>query len=1119
MSQRIGLFHRLLWQHKQTRRRSARRPRSLSLERIGIDQLEARQMLSVAPWMPAAETGEQALVHVATPMAPLPTIGPAAAATTGTWAALSQTAPANIGLMLLLPDASVMAQDSDTSNRWFRLTPDASGGYLHGTWSSLAPMHDTRLYFSSQILPDGRVYVAGGEYGTGMYSAEIYNPQTDVWTLLDTTTRRFSDANSAILPDGRILQAIVGNDLRGTAIYDPAANTWTDGPTAHGMHNESAWVKLPDNSILFVDRDTANSERYIPATNTWVADAQVPLSLYDPFASETGSAFLLPDGRAFFVGALGHTAIYKPSGGTAPGKWIAGPDVPDGFAAADAPGAMMANGKILLATSPQPTSNDHFPGPTRYYEFDPVTNAFTAVAAPGGGFTTDAPAFISNMLDLPDGCVLYSTMNNRLSTYKPAGPQLTAGQPTVQAITKNADGTFHLTGTQLNGISEGACYGDDWQMATNYPIVRLTAGSNVFYARSYNWSSTGVMTGSTPQSTEFALPAGLPPGVYQLAVVANGIASTPVTIALPTGTTLPGAPSGLVAVAGSRQATLSWQAPAANGFPILDYAIESSADRGATWIPFVHAASAATSATVDKLFNGSHYSFRVAAINSAGRGDFTSTTTDTIPFDVPAAPTLLSAVAGPGQVSLVWVAPEVDGGNQITDYVVEVQQEGWNWTTWNDGVSANTATIIQPLQGNTAYSFRVAAVNAAGTGSFTEPSAHQTVLAVASMPTAPLNLVATPAGDAALLSWQTPASSGTSPIRDYSIHYSSDHAATWRPFAHSPSAATAARVTGLETGKGYLFRVAATSDDGSSVFAVSSVSLPAAPPPPPTLLVATAGAGSAVLSWQSPQVDGGSPLTGYALQSSFDGGLTWSQRQPLAAGSTSAVVNGLVGGQAISFRLAAVNPLGTGAYSVATAPVVPTVPVTVPAAPTNVVANAANTTQKWVSWNAPANGGSVIKDYTVQYSSNAGQTWYTVAHAPSAATAVLVSGLSTRIRYSFRVAAVNAVGTGAFASPAPPPSTVPVKPATVAGVPTKLTAATTGTGEKTLSWTAPASNGGSAITTYVVQYAAIGGGWVTVAHAPSTATSLVVSGLNPRVRYSFRVAAVNSVGTGAFVRA
>ncbi len=87
-----------------------------------------------------------------------------------------------------------------------------------------------------------------------------------------------------------------------------------------------------------------------------------------------------------------------------------------------------------------------------------------------------------------------------------------------------------MTGTQINGISQGASYGDDAEMDTNYPIVRLLdSGGQVFYARTFNWSSTGVATGASPVSTSFMLPPGLQPGTYSLSVVANGIASTPVT--------------------------------------------------------------------------------------------------------------------------------------------------------------------------------------------------------------------------------------------------------------------------------------------------------------------------------------------------------------------------------------------------------------------------------------------------------------------------------------------------------------------------------------------------------------------------------------------------------------
>lgn len=111
-----------------------------------------------------------------------------------------------------------------------------------------------------------------------------------------------------------------------------------------------------------------------------------------------------------------------------------------------------------------------------------------------------------------------------------AGSPDPSWQPTISNITQNPDGSYLLTGTQLNGISEGAGYGDDYRPSSNYPLVQLTDNSgNVMYLRSYNWSSTGVATGSTPETTNFSIPYTLPSGAYSLAVVANGIASNPVS--------------------------------------------------------------------------------------------------------------------------------------------------------------------------------------------------------------------------------------------------------------------------------------------------------------------------------------------------------------------------------------------------------------------------------------------------------------------------------------------------------------------------------------------------------------------------------------------------------------
>jgi hypothetical protein len=449
----------------------------------------------------------------------------------GVWMPVNAVAPdLNGGVMLLLSDGTVMvkteAGDVDSiGNIWNKLTPDIHGSYANGTWTTLAPMNDNRLYFSSEVLKDGRVYVAGGEYGTGINKSEVYNPLTNTWTMCPATGFDYVDANSEILPDGKVLQACEWDDV--TFVYDPLTNTYDAGTGTLGTVDESAWVKLPDNSILFVDMGTTSSERYIPSLGQWVTDGLVPTALYDNYGDETGAAFLLPDGRAFFLGATGHTAYYAPSGNISPGTWMAGPNIPGNYGTPDAAAAMMVNGNILCAVSPKPSSPTHiFDSPTKFYEFNYLTNSFTQVNAPYGGLSINEPCYYTNMLDLPDGTVLYSDQGSaQYYIYTPSGSPLASGKPTIQNVHQADCSTFTITGTLFNGISEGAAYGDDWQMATNYPLVRLTSGSNVYYARTFNWNSTGVQAGNLPDTAQFTLPAGLTAGTYSLVVSVNGISS------------------------------------------------------------------------------------------------------------------------------------------------------------------------------------------------------------------------------------------------------------------------------------------------------------------------------------------------------------------------------------------------------------------------------------------------------------------------------------------------------------------------------------------------------------------------------------------------------------------
>lgn len=501
----------------------------------------------------------------------------------GSWSALVNTSHDSVALMLQLSDGTIMAANNTScvfnciGNAWYQLTPDSFGNYANGNWTTLTSMSDTRLFYSSEVLTDGRVFVAGGEYGSGGATAEIFDPLANggagAWTYINPPTsllnpnvnspvtgnpQGFIDSQSKVLPSGNVLVAPVSPGVgNGTLIYNPFANTWSQGPPSVNWQGETSWVKLPDNSILTIDplngyrgAPGTNSERYIPSLRRWIPDANLPVNLWANLAGanlvgETGPAFLLPDGRAFFIGGSGHTAYYTPSGNTNQGSWAQGPDIPQGLVAADAPGAMMPNGMILVAVAAPPYvsgGNANFPSPTSFFEFDytaGTNGAFTQTGSPTGGLTDNVSSYQSAMLVLPTGNVLYchfeqgnlgySGFGSQLYVYQPDTGPLAVGKPTITSITQNSDGSYHLVGTGLNGISEGAAFGDDAQMNGNYPLVRLTdAIGHVYYGRTYNWSSTSVRTGTKQVSTEFTVPVANG-GTYSLVVVANGNPSDPVT--------------------------------------------------------------------------------------------------------------------------------------------------------------------------------------------------------------------------------------------------------------------------------------------------------------------------------------------------------------------------------------------------------------------------------------------------------------------------------------------------------------------------------------------------------------------------------------------------------------
>lgn len=457
---------------------------------------------------------------------------------TGTWQPLLNQPTFNTSTMILLTDGRVMVQEEATPH-WHALIPDNQGSYVNGTWSSLADMAFWRRYYASGMLKDGRVILIGGEQsgaGGDTNLGQIYDPVADQWDPLPSPPgwAQVGDAVCCVFPDGRFM---IGALLSGECIiYDPETNAWSPGGAQPIRTNEETWTLQPDETILTVGCfPPYRSLKYSIASNVWRDEGAVPVTLVDPAMSEIGPAILLPDGRTICFGAAdsggsGKTAIYTPP--THPwqiGAWAAGPNIPNigktAIVCNDCPASLLPNGKVLIAAAPFKAGD--WGSPIYFFEYDPYTNSFTQAPTPPNN---GAQLYWSRFMLLPTGQVLFSPSSRDVRCYTPDGGPQDAWRPTITAVERECTSTitddYLLKGTQLNGLSQANAYGDDDNSATNYPLVRLRSSKTgeIYYCRTYDFSTMGVATGSSIQSVRFSA-AAAPYGHYELCVVANGISS------------------------------------------------------------------------------------------------------------------------------------------------------------------------------------------------------------------------------------------------------------------------------------------------------------------------------------------------------------------------------------------------------------------------------------------------------------------------------------------------------------------------------------------------------------------------------------------------------------------
>lgn len=491
-----------------------------------------------------------------------------------------------------------------------------------------------------------------------------------------------------------------------------------------------------------------------------------------------------------------------------------------------------------------------------------------------------------------------------------------------------------------------------------------------------------------------------------------------------------------------------------------------------------------------------------------GNPDAGTTTANLTIFTVPSVPQTVAASAGPRSVTVTWSAPADDGGASLTSYTVTLTKQGSpttaaSFTTADASTHQHTFTATDSpsasLENGTTYVAQVIATNAAG-NSAAAPAGGATATTYA-LPKAPASLTATGGTRTVDLSWPAVTDAGGDPggITSYTV--------TLVKRGADPNTTTTVEVdgstlthqfTGLVNGTTYDATVRATNSAGDSPTTGASATTFDVPSAPGNANAVPAD-GTLAVTWSAPSDDGGTPVTSYTVTLTPSGG-----DSPATTSSTQHTFTGLTNGQNYTVSIVATNAAGDSQAASTSG-----TPVPAPPAPSPANAAPGNGTLD-VTWTAPATvSGHPVSSYqatVVRHDGTGNPVTFTsnASDAGGLVTEHLFTGLANGHLYDVSVTATNDIGTG-------PAATTSGTPRTTAQAPTGVTAAA-GDTTVTVSWTAPADNGGAPITHYVVT---ANPGTHTTTTTDGATTNAVVTGLTNGATYSITVYAQNAAGNGA----
>ena len=191
-----------------------------------------------------------------------------------------------------------------------------------GTWTATGSMNVARAGFTSTLLPNGKVLVAGGctqpfvLCHDGIASAELYDPSTGGWTPTGSMTTPRVSHTATLLPSGKVLVAGGEDDVVGRSsaeLYDPSAGTWTltgNMNTPRVAHTATLITSGPLSGMVLVAGGSsvcagclpvlASAELYDPSTGIWSYTGSMTLAR--AFGNQSSAA--LHDGSVLVVGGV-----------------------------------------------------------------------------------------------------------------------------------------------------------------------------------------------------------------------------------------------------------------------------------------------------------------------------------------------------------------------------------------------------------------------------------------------------------------------------------------------------------------------------------------------------------------------------------------------------------------------------------------------------------------------------------------------------------------------------------------------------------------------------------------------------------------------------------------------